>query len=360
MRIEGQVVDQTELAKQVLSWITCAKRPMTTSELQHALAVEANKQELDEDNLVQIEDIFSVCAGLVTVDKKIGIIRLVHYTTQEYFERTQKHWFPNAETDITEICITYLSFKIFGSGICKAQSEFEERLQSYPLYDYAAHNWGHHAREATASQIVSSFLQSKTKVEASSQALMVIRGWPHSSQQFPIHITGLHLAAYFGIECSVRFLTSSNGPDLKDSYGRTPLSYAAGNGHVPAVQLLLEKRADIDFKDNDRRTPLWYAAEKGHVAVVQLLLDKGAEIQPGSVGGWLPQSYLDTSSDVLQLVLARDNSKKETGMVGLLNQGATGYLNVVLQSFYHIKTFREVRPLCFEVCYLAMEVKRST
>lgn len=94
MRIEGQVVNQTELAKQVLSWITCAKRPMTTSELQHALAVEANRQELDEDNLVQIEDIVSVCAGLVTVDKKIGIIRLVHYTTQEYFERTQKHWFP--------------------------------------------------------------------------------------------------------------------------------------------------------------------------------------------------------------------------------------------------------------------------
>ncbi|KAL8881573.1 MAG: hypothetical protein Q9198_001245 [Flavoplaca austrocitrina] len=341
IRIEGQVVDQTELAKQVLSWITCAKRPMTTSEVQHALAVEANRQELDEDNLVQIEDIVSVCAGLVTVDKKIGTIRLVHYTTQEYFERTQKHWFPNAETDITEICITYLSFKIFESGICKAQSEFEERLQSYPLYDYAAHNWGHHAREATASQMVSSFLQSKTKVEASSQALMSIRGWPHSSQHFPMHITGLHLAAYFGVEYSVRFLTSSNGPDLKDSYGRTPLSYAAGNGHVPAVQLLLEKRADIDFKDNDRRTPLWYAAEKGHVAVVQLLLDKGAEIQPGSVGGWLPQSYLDTSSDVLQLVLARDNSKKETGMVGLLNQGATGYLNVVLQSFYHIKTFRE-------------------
>ncbi|KAL8988120.1 MAG: hypothetical protein Q9169_008609 [Polycauliona sp. 2 TL-2023] len=125
-----------------------------------------------------------------------------------------------------------------------------------------------------------------------------------------------------------------------DNDRRTPLSYAAGNGHVPAVQLLLEKRADIDFMDNDRRTPLWYAAEKGHVAVVQLLLDKGAEIQPGSVGGWVPQSYLDTSSDVLQLI-ARDTSKKETGMVGLLNQGALGYLNVVLQSFYHIKAFRE-------------------
>jgi hypothetical protein len=86
-RIEGQVADSQELAKQVLSWITCAKRPLTTSELRHALAVEKGESELDEENLPEIEDMVSVCAGLVTVDEKSEIIRLVHYTTQEYFER---------------------------------------------------------------------------------------------------------------------------------------------------------------------------------------------------------------------------------------------------------------------------------
>lgn len=69
-RIEGQIKDQEELAKQVLAWITCAKRPLTTLELQHALGVEVGKPELDEDNLPEIEDIVSVCAGLVTVDKR--------------------------------------------------------------------------------------------------------------------------------------------------------------------------------------------------------------------------------------------------------------------------------------------------
>jgi hypothetical protein len=51
-RIGGQVKDQEELAKQVLSWITCAKRPLTTSELQHALAVEVGESALDEENLL--------------------------------------------------------------------------------------------------------------------------------------------------------------------------------------------------------------------------------------------------------------------------------------------------------------------
>ena len=139
-RIEGQVADQEGLAKQVLSWIICTKRHLTTSELQHALAVEVGEPELDEDNLTQIEDIVSVCAGLVTVDEESGIIRLVHYTTQEYFERTKKRWFLNIEADITIICITYLSFDAFQTGFCSTDKEFEARLQLHPFYDYAARN----------------------------------------------------------------------------------------------------------------------------------------------------------------------------------------------------------------------------
>ena len=87
-RIEGQIADSKGLAKDVLSWITCAKNPFTTLELQHALAVEIGAPELDEDNLPEIEDMVSVCAGLVIVDKESDIIRLIHYTTQEYFQRT--------------------------------------------------------------------------------------------------------------------------------------------------------------------------------------------------------------------------------------------------------------------------------
>jgi hypothetical protein len=81
---------------QVLSWIACAKRPITSSELRHALAVELDTSELDEENLPETGDIVSVCAGLVTVDEESDIIRLIHHTTQEYFERTWTSWFSNA------------------------------------------------------------------------------------------------------------------------------------------------------------------------------------------------------------------------------------------------------------------------
>jgi hypothetical protein len=142
-RIEGQVKDQEELAKQVLSWITCAKRPLTVLELQHALAIEVGKPKLDEENLPDIEDIVSTCAGLVIVDEESNIIRLVHYITQEYFERTWTFWFSNAQSDITVTCVTYLSFHTFETGFCfyvKNRRVFESfrknrrAFQSFAVY----------------------------------------------------------------------------------------------------------------------------------------------------------------------------------------------------------------------------------
>jgi hypothetical protein len=284
-RINGQVKDQEDLAKQVLWWITCAKRPLTTLELQHALAVEINESQLDKDNIPQVEDIVSVCAGLVTVDEESSIIRLVHYTTQEYFDRTRGKWFPTADTNIATICVTYLSFDEFESGICQNDEHFEERLRSNQLYNYASHNWGYHAREAsTLIPQVISFLGGKAQAEASIQGLLAAKEWPghkEYSQEFPKQMTGLHLAAYFGVNAVVRLLRENKADvDAKDGWGRTPLSWAAENGHEAAVKLLLDKGAELETKDTKYgQTPLSWAAENGHEAVVKLLLDKGAELE---------------------------------------------------------------------------------
>jgi hypothetical protein len=174
-RIEGQIGDQTMLAKQVLSWIIYARRPLTTSELRHALAVEIGEFKLDEENLPEIDDMVSTCAGLVTVDEQSDVIRLVHYTTQDYLERTWTAWFPNAQTEITKICVTSLSFNAFETGFCLKDEEFEAREQSNTLYNYAASHWGNHARgdAVETDQMILDFLESEAKVAASSQAITV-------------------------------------------------------------------------------------------------------------------------------------------------------------------------------------------
>ncbi|OCK96438.1 uncharacterized protein K441DRAFT_552403, partial [Cenococcum geophilum 1.58] len=279
-RIEGNV-DDRDLAKQVLSWITCAQRPLTKPELRHALGVKIGASKLDDGDLSEIEDMVSVCAGLVTVDEGSNVIRLVHYTTQEYLERTLTSWCPNAHADITKICVTYLSFDAFTSGFCETDEKFETQLQSYVLYDYAAQNWGHHAREASTQatmeleHLILKFLRSEAKVSASDQAMVASGSYSGYSRNVPRKLTGVHLAAIFGLDdITIALLKHEYDPDPKDTSGRTPLSWAAGNGHEAVVKLLLEiEKVDADSKDSNGQTPLSWASGNGHEAVVKLLLE---------------------------------------------------------------------------------------
>ncbi|HEX8774178.1 MAG TPA: ankyrin repeat domain-containing protein [Pyrinomonadaceae bacterium] len=56
-----------------------------------------------------------------------------------------------------------------------------------------------------------------------------------------------------------------------------PLQSAAHAGQGEAVDLLLEKGANINATDGFGRTALWKAALGGHPAVARLLLDRGAD-----------------------------------------------------------------------------------
>ena len=89
----------------------------------------------------------SVCAGLVTIDEQSNVIRLVHYTTQEFFERNQSTWFPKANCYIGSICVAYLSLDIFKTGHCRTAEELTSRLDHHPFGAYAADFWGYHIRE---------------------------------------------------------------------------------------------------------------------------------------------------------------------------------------------------------------------
>ena len=295
-RIENQVPDQIQIAKQALAWTICAKRRLTTLELRNALAVEAEDCELDEENLSDLEDIVSGCQGLVTVDEESDVLRLVHYTAQEYLQRTCDTWFPNANHEIARTCLTYLSFDAFKAGSCSTDQEFETRLYQYPLYYYAAENWGLHIQmQLIHKTMASSFLGNSLKLDASVQGFWAYGAFtkqPGYSQKAPKQVTGSHLAAYFGLEGMILELVERGNPiDSKDSYGRTPLSWAAKNGCYSVVELLLRKDVETESKDNDGLTPLSWAAISGHDLIVQLLLEKGVDPDAKHYDGRTPLSW---------------------------------------------------------------------
>lgn len=298
-------MDSRKLALDALSWINCAMRPLNASELQHALAVEA-ESEFDIDNLPYLEDIISVCAGLVTVDEESDVIRLVHYTAREFFQITWTKWFSDAHHDIARTCVTYLSFDSFQTGHCPTDIDFEARLDAHPLFSYAARNWGHHARtQQMRVELIVALLEDIPKRNACIQGLLARREFAthwNYSQHGPRLFTGLHLAAYFGLEDVVLYMIQQGEqPEAIDSFGRLPLTWAAFKGYVGVVQPLLEGILNPDLGDHNGRTPLAWAACNGHEGVVRLLLKKGLDLGSRDNFGRTPLS-LAASNGYVEVV----------------------------------------------------------
>lgn len=286
-RIESQGRECRDLAKQILTWIVHARRPLFTSELQHAVSVRSNITKLDEDYLPTIDRLRSLCAGLVTIDEGSDIIRLVHYTTQEYFERIGGRWKLDPQFYIASTCLTYLSFDVFKTGGCSSDKTFEQRLRENKFLDYAAKYWGKHAAivEGEVCGLAYSCLSDSELVSSATQALLVRKiNYRRYSQIYPQKSTGLHLAARLGLSLVLEtMLPEHEGErttalEKRDSHNQDLLYVAASAGHDKTVELLLEKGADPNFKGNYFYYALQAASYGGHKAIVKMLLENGAEI----------------------------------------------------------------------------------
>ncbi|KAF2462799.1 uncharacterized protein BDR25DRAFT_247717, partial [Lindgomyces ingoldianus] len=249
-RIEGQLSGGFELAKKIISWTTYAKRPITTDEISCTIAVEPEKAELDQENKHDVEDLVSVCAGLVVVDQESTVIRLVHYTTQEYCERIRDTWNPYAQKDIATTCLTYLSFDVFKSGSCSSDKEFEYRLQQNRFLHYAATYWGEHVEtvEGEMRRLACSFLSAQFGLSNVSKAIM---------------------------QSQVREIAATE--ERRDESGQTLLYLAAKSGHNRMVELLPSKDANVNAQGGKYGNALQAPSAGGHEQVkVSCMLSLGA------------------------------------------------------------------------------------
>ncbi|CAI7620936.1 unnamed protein product [Penicillium pancosmium] len=284
-RIEHQKVQHWDLARKVLSWVIYAKRNLTPSELQDAVAIEIGLPYFDKENIADIGLSVSVCGGLIVLDQESHVVRLVHYTTQEYLERTWKDRFPESQAGVAKACISYLSMGVFDSGTCSTRLLFEKRLNSYTLYQYAALHWGHHAKEASieTQKPAWNLIQNEELIAAYSQAILFYTGLYRAFRSMS-GMTSLHVAAFFGFSnCMPALLDCEYHPDIRRKdhlFGMTPLLWAAKHGWCGVAESLIESGADITYSLRGYATnPLLLAVENGHEAMVKLLIDRGADLQ---------------------------------------------------------------------------------
>lgn len=78
------------------------------------------------------------------------------------------------------------------------------------------------------------------------------------------------------------------GPMLHAGGELTPLLFAAREGHIQAVRLLIEAGADIDAVAADGKDALSLSIFNGHYELASLLIDRGADVNQADAGGFTP------------------------------------------------------------------------
>lgn len=262
-RIEGQNLNDTVLAKNVLSWLTFTKRPLQVAELREAVVAQETASSIDEDSLIYIDALVSVCAGLVMVDEQTQAVSLIHYTTQEYLERTRANWRPDADAEIATTCLTYLLFPVFDVDFLEMDKDSAGEMadrKAYPLLDYSKEYGALHARLATSEPpSVARFFSSESKMPRNLLLLAAKNGDARAEA-----------TAEWLIERGVHI-------DVRDGDQRNPLHYAVLNGWKRCVQLLLQRGSNLD-PDIDNMTPFHYTVKNSAEEIAQAFLDAATPI----------------------------------------------------------------------------------
>lgn len=315
-RIQSQHNGRKQLGMNTLKIIFHAKCSLRVIELSEALAIRSGHYSLNPRYRPSQRSIVESCFGLVIVDEETSIVRLVHYTIQEYLRENQTEVFPSGEDEMAERCLTYLFFDSFASGCCNLEIDIRIRLACNPFLAYAARYWGNHtqrSRDGKVDSLTLKLLRSKPRRSFLVQVNQFLLGRSDKYWK-PVEVNScnqLYVASSFGLQRAARVILDSKEveADAETHIGTTALICAAACGHVELVRMLLSEHADpikanwygtalhcaaeagqgecirellktgmdVDFRSSFGRTPMQCAVQKNHSLAVKLLLEKGAD-----------------------------------------------------------------------------------
>ena len=260
-RIKGQSQEYWQLARQVISWIFYAKKPLKISELQEMLAIEPEDTKFDPSGLHESNLILEVCCGLVSIDEQDETIRLVHYSFQEYLTTCwHGHW-PKAEETVAATCLTSLTLE----G-CSIYGVLPLHRRSFR---YVRRYWSEHVKGPLEQILEDQILR---VLETDKYAYRM----HESGHELASRTTPLHIVASLGLNHLISVLVKRKyNLDVRDSNGYTPLGRAVLTGERTAVLQLLDRGADPNA-GSGRETPLFIASTNKDLATMELLINYGA------------------------------------------------------------------------------------
>ncbi|KAJ7444312.1 ankyrin repeat-containing domain protein [Mycena latifolia] len=353
-RIESQDQEDREMAHSTLMWVMHAQRPLEVPELQTAFAIADTANQLGKDSsTIDIEILLSVCAGLVVVDGHSSVVRLVHYTAQEYLNSIQSQKFPHAQTEIALSLLTYLKFTN-----CAALSGSKKKLPV--LLSYCQYSLVHAEGkpEGPLRDLIIDFLEQAATFRKCTflvwhSAPWNFLDWP--KEPSPLWVaaaanlvetaeflvqqetslpqlsgtesTPLQVACYYGHLSMVQLLIEHTAINVKAGRYGSALQAASVEGHENVVRILVENGADVNAPGGRYESALQAAASEGHESIVQFLVKNGADVNAvgGRYGSTIQAASLQDNQEMVHFLLENGaNVNAEGGRYGSALQAASG------------------------------------
>ncbi|KAJ5797977.1 ankyrin repeat-containing protein [Penicillium pulvis] len=157
-------------ALQLLAWLVCAKRQLQWREIQGAVSVDLENEDVDALSRRWILDSRDLCDSLVE-RRTDGSLELVHETAKLFLLQSKIVDVPREELSMAYLCVGYLALP--GFQRCLPDETIMDLIKSgyYAFADYAVCFWSHHLRhglkddtdQATVNsmlEVLSRFLES--------------------------------------------------------------------------------------------------------------------------------------------------------------------------------------------------------
>jgi ankyrin repeat protein len=309
-------------AYRLLQYVAVAFRPLRVTELAEILSFDFKTDAIPkfhEDWRVEdsVEAVLSTTSSLLAkVDVwSSPVIQFSHFSVKEYLTSSRL-----AETD--DIISHRYHISMTSAHTLAAQTCLgillhldksvirQNKLNEYPLAEYAAEYWVNHARLEGVSGNVEDGMKRLFDPRKEHLAIWVRihdpmwPAWDQIRQTAPHSLrytsranpppmslepkgSPLHYAALCGLQVVVKFLIIQHSQDVHSRclYDELPLHLASRQGHADVALVLLEHGADLTAKTNDGSTPLHLTKS---VNVTRLLLEHGADATAQTKDGSRP------------------------------------------------------------------------
>ena len=356
-------------ARDALTLVMCAQRPLSILELREALAV-TRKLEITQKTQKGVipRDIAAqlpvLCGGLIevlpetpTLENSVsGIlgqtVTLIHISVKEFLLREASsalviHWDEGGKADLhfhaALICLSFINATFEHESYAFSHLPTASKaIASSHFLEYAVLYGMQHLRQASRMGV-------RPRADKTWQSSLFQDGfidrWAYLHNQLfadrnlfkPRKTKATHVMSYFGLPWLGTGLWGENLENIneEDHCGQTPLSFAAAMGHIDLCKALVKLGADVNHRDQIYgQTPLNWAAFHGHDNVVEFLLQAGSDCNDRKSGvSALWVAARGAHRKVVQLLLKAgakaQTSDERTGESALSQAAALGHIPIV-------------------------------